>query len=136
MKVEMNDETIIREFIVATDQQLLDAYSTTVVGVVKATAQAVAHIKVSKKMQNPRTRRTEDLPGSGSGFVISTDGYLVTNNHVVEGANNIKVTFADGIERSAELIGRDPHTDIAVLKVYYGDLKALQFANSDLLEPG
>jgi S1-C subfamily serine protease len=132
----MNYETIIGKFIVADDQQLLDAYSSTVVGVVKTTAQAVAHIQVSKKMQNPRTRRMEERPGSGSGFVISTDGYLVTNNHVVEDAHAMKVTFADGIERNAELIGRDPHTDIAVLKVYDGDLKALQFANSDLLEPG
>jgi S1-C subfamily serine protease len=132
----MNFDTINTEFTTLHDQRLLDAYSSTVVAVVKTTSQAVAHIKVSKKMQNPRTRRMEEHPGSGSGFVISTDGYLVTNNHVVEDANAIKVTFGDGIERNAELIGRDPHTDIAILKVYDGDLKALQFANSDLLEPG
>ena len=132
----MNYETFKIDFITSNDQQLLDAYSSTVVAVVKSTAQAVAHIQVSKKMKDPRTGRFGELPGSGSGFVISTDGYLVTNNHVVEGANIIKVAFADGIERSAELAGRDPHTDIAVLKVYDGDLKVLQFANSEFVEPG
>lgn len=132
----MKNQTIYPEFIAANDKQLLDAYSDTVVGVVKTTAQAVAHVQVIKKLQNFRTKRLEERPGSGSGFVISTDGYLVTNNHVIEDATSIKVTFIDGVERNAELIGRDPHTDIAVLKVYDGDLKALQFANSDLLEPG
>jgi S1-C subfamily serine protease len=68
--------------------------------------------------------------------VISSDGYIVTNHHVVDGALSIKAAFADGMEFRAELIGLDPFSDIAVLKVYYGDLKPLQFANSDLLEPG
>ena len=121
---------------ITTDQQLLDAYSSTIVSVVKGAAQAVAHIQVRKNIQNKRTKRFEELPGSGSGFVISTDGFIVTNNHVIKDATSIKVTFADGIERSADLIGNDPHTDIAILKVYDGDLKPLQFANSDLLEPG
>lgn len=132
----MNPETYPTALIAATDQQLLDAYSSTVVGVVKTSAQAVAHIRVAKNIQHPRTQKRESASGSGSGFVISTDGYIVTNHHVVEGATSIKVSFADGVERSAELIGADPHTDIAVLKTYDGDLKALQFANSDLLEPG
>jgi S1-C subfamily serine protease len=68
--------------------------------------------------------------------VISTDGYMVTNHHVIENANNIRTSFADGLELTASLIGADPSTDIAVLKVYKEDLKPLQFANSDLLEPG
>ena len=128
-------ETPFTQFI-TTDQQLLDAYSNTIVNVVKGAAQAVAHIQVRKNIQNPKTKRLEETPGSGSGFVISTDGFIVTNNHVIEDTNSIKVTFADGIERSADLTGADPHTDIAILKVYDGDLKPLQFANSDLLEPG
>ncbi len=76
------------------------------------------------------------MPASGSGFVISTDGYMVTNHHVIENANKITASFADGLELTASLIGADPSTDIAVLKVYKEDLKPLQFANSDLLEPG
>lgn len=120
----------------ATDKQLLDAYSFTITGVVKHAAQAVVHINVVKKMKNPRTGKITDQPGSGSGFVISTDGYIVTNNHVIDDAGSIKISFADGLEMKAALTGTDPSTDIAILKVYDGDLKPLQFANSDELQPG
>lgn len=120
----------------STDEQLLDVYSSTVAGVVKSIAQAVVHVKVIKQLQNPRTKKIVENPGSGSGFIISSDGYIVTNNHVVEDAISIKAGFADGLELNATLIGTDPSTDIAVLKVYDGDLKALQFTNSDLLEAG
>jgi S1-C subfamily serine protease len=77
-----------------------------------------------------------EVPGAGSGFVISTDGYIVTNNHVVENATGISVAFADGSEFTADLTGTDPSTDIALLKIYEAGLKPLQFANSDLLMPG
>jgi S1-C subfamily serine protease len=120
----------------STDRNLLDAYSTTITAVVKNTAQAVAHVKVVKKVQDPRTGKKVEQPGIGSGFVISSDGYLVTNHHVIENADSIKVAFTDGIELIPTLIGADPSTDIAILKVYYADLNPLQFANSDLLEPG
>lgn len=118
------------------DDRLLDAYSSTIVEVVRKTSPAVAHIMVVKKMQDPRNGKTVEMPGAGSGFAISTDGYLVTNNHVVEDALSIKVAFADGLELNAELTGRDPSTDIAVIKIFEGELKPLQFANSALLEPG
>ena len=121
---------------VSSDKQLLDAYSTTVTGVVKHASHAVVHVRVAKKVQHPRTKKIEEQSGSGSGFVISTDGFIVTNNHVIEDAISIKTGFADGIESNATLIGADPSTDIAVLKVYDGELKPLQFADSDMLEPG
>jgi S1-C subfamily serine protease len=123
-------------FIAKTDQQLLDAYSSTVTGVVKNAAQGVVHIKVTKKVQDPRTKKIVEQPGSGSGFVISSDGFIITNNHVIEGSLSRTVGFADGTELVAELTGADPSTDIAVIKVYGGDLKPLQFTDSDLLEPG
>ena len=124
------------DYIASSDKQLLDAYSATVSGVVKSTAQAVVHIKVIKKIRQPRTQKIIEQAGAGSGFAISSDGFIVTNNHVIEDASSIKVAFADGLELDASLIGTDPSTDIAVLKVYDGDLKPLQFANSDLLEVG
>ncbi|MBP6794465.1 MAG: trypsin-like peptidase domain-containing protein [Saprospiraceae bacterium] len=123
-------------FTSSTDKQLLDAYSTTITGVVKQSAQAVVHIKVIKKIQDPRSKKVVDREGYGSGFVISTDGLIVTNNHVIEKAISIQVGFADGIESKASLVGTDPSSDIAILKVFDGDLKPLTFANSDLLEPG
>ena len=79
-------------------------------------------------------RRTSSL---GSGFVISEDGYVVTNNHVIEGADEIEVTFADGKTFPAELIGRDPDTDLAVLKITSAQkFTAVKFANSDEVEVG
>jgi len=124
------------QFTSSTDKQLLDAYSTTITGVVKQSAQAVVHIKVIKKLQDPRSKKIVDQEGYGSGFVISTDGLIVTNNHVIEKAISIQVGFADGMESKASLVGTDPSSDIAILKVFDGDLKPLTFANSDLLEPG
>jgi S1-C subfamily serine protease len=132
----MQQEIEHLSFIASSDRQLLDAYSTTITGVVRNAAQAVAHIHVVKKTKHPRTGKVVETPGSGSGFVISTDGYMVTNNHVIENALSIKASFADGVELNASLIGADPSTDIAILKVYKEDLKPLQFADSDLLEPG
>jgi S1-C subfamily serine protease len=123
-------------FLAVNDRQLLDAYSSTITGVVKNTSQAVVHIKVIKKVTNLQTRQPGEQFGSGSGFVISSDGFIVTNNHVIENATSIKASFADGLELNANLAGADPSTDIAVLKLYDGELKPLQFANSDFLEPG
>ena len=118
------------------DRQLLDVYSSTVTSVVKNTSNAVVHIGVIKKSSDQRSRNKSEHSAAGSGFVISSDGYIITNNHVIEDALSIKVAFASGDEFNASLTGADPSTDIAVLKVYGGDLKTLQFANSDLIEPG
>jgi len=132
----MQQKNIVLDFVASSDSQLLDAYSKTITSVVHHSAQAVAHIQVLKKMRDPRTGKINETPASGSGFVISTDGFLVTNHHVIENALSVKTSFADGNIFPAELIGTDPSTDMAILKVYDGDLKALQFADSDKLEPG
>jgi len=123
-------------FVAERDRQLLDAYSLTVTGVVKQAAQSVTHIKVEKKTVRARSKVAEEQQSAGSGFVISSDGLIVTNNHVIEGADSIKVAFADQSEFKADIIGADPATDIAVIKVYDGNLKPLKFGNSDILEPG
>jgi len=132
----MKEDNYDTRFIASSDRQLLDVYSTTVTGVVRHASQAVAHIKVLKKAIHPGTKKEITQEGQGSGFAISTDGYIVTNNHVIENAVSIKVAFADSVELNAALIGTDPSTDIAIIKVYDGQLKPLQFANSDLLETG
>ncbi len=118
------------------DTYLLDAYSSTVTGVVKRTSQAVVHIKIKKKTQDPNSRQKTEQVGSGSGFVISSDGYIVTNNHVIENADSVSVIFSDGLELEATIKGMDPSDDIAVIKVFDGDLYTLQFADSNLIEPG
>lgn len=78
--------------------------------------------------------------GTGSGFVIDTDGHIVTNNHVVEGAASILVTFVDGRIVEAELVGRDPGSDLAVIKVNPADLSMeldpVEFADSEQVQIG
>ncbi|MCX5908613.1 MAG: DegQ family serine endoprotease [Deltaproteobacteria bacterium] len=75
--------------------------------------------------------------GVGSGFVMSRDGYILTNNHVIEGADQIKVKFADGKEYDGKVVGRDPKTDLAVVKVDGAtDLHPLALGNSDELKVG
>jgi S1-C subfamily serine protease len=116
------------------DEALLDSYSRTITGVVGQVAEAVVHIQVQKQAED---RRPEKLaPASGSGFIISTDGFVVTNNHVIENAWDIRVSLADGRTVTAELKGADPSTDIAVLKIDISGLKALYFADSEALQPG
>lgn len=72
----------------------------------------------------------------GSGFFISKDGYIVTNNHVVEKANKVSVTLHDGKKMTATVVGTDPKTDLAVIKVEGNDYPYLKFGNSDSLEVG
>jgi S1-C subfamily serine protease len=76
--------------------------------------------------------------GSGSGFVYDKDGYIITNNHVVEDAQEIEVTLADGTTLPARVVGADPLTDLAVLKVEVpdGSLSPLELGDSSPLQPG
>jgi serine protease Do len=74
--------------------------------------------------------------GLGSGVIVSQDGYIVTNNHVVDGAKQVTVTLADGRELTARVVGRDPQTDIALVKISAKDLPAITFASSGKVEVG
>ncbi len=74
--------------------------------------------------------------GSGSGFIISPDGYLITNNHVVENATRVTVTMTDRRQFEATVVGRDPNTDVAVLKIDGNDLPTVEIGDSDALQVG
>ena len=84
---------------------------------------------------NPRTFNRE-ATGYGSGVIISSDGYIVTNNHVIDQSNSIEVTLNDGRVEKAEVIGRDPETDVAVIKIKVNDLPFLTFGNSADMQVG
>ena len=90
----MERQIKLTNLISSDDNNLLDTYSSIVTGVVKKTARAVAHLKIVKTIQDPRIKEKTAQIGSGSGFVISSDGYIVTNNHVIEDANIIIVVFS------------------------------------------
>jgi len=85
--------------------------------------------------QMPKVRQP-DREGLGSGVIISPDGYIATNNHVVDGADHVTVTLGDGRELKARVVGRDPQTDLAVVKVDAADLPAVIFASSAQVEVG
>jgi S1-C subfamily serine protease len=110
------------------DAPLLDAYSVAVSGVFARAAATVAHIDV--RMAH------DERGGSGSGFFISPDGYLVTNSHVVHDADSLRVQLADGRRLPAQLIGDDPETDLAVLRVLGNDFESLNLADSETVRPG
>lgn len=120
------------------DDSLLDAYSQTVTRVARTTSDAVVHLKVEKPA-NQRTntpRQPDNNSGTGSGFIISSDGYVVTNSHVVNGATRIEASLPDGRTFQAHTLGDDPATDVAVLKIDGDNLATLAFGESDRLQVG
>jgi Do/DeqQ family serine protease len=84
----------------------------------------------------PHGEGDQSYEGFGSGVIISSDGYVVTNNHVVEGAKEIEVTLNDKHTYTAEVIGRDPSTDLALIKIGAKDLPYISFGNSDMVRIG
>jgi S1-C subfamily serine protease len=113
------------------DEELLDAYSNAVVGVVEMVSPSVVHVQVRG------VRHGQAAQGSGSGTILSPDGLVLTNNHVVEGASAIDLSLADGRRIPARILGRDPDTDIAVLRAETRDsLPAARLGNSKRVRPG
>ena len=113
---------------------LLDAYSQAIVRAVESVAPSVVKIEVSKTRRGERGLR--GAGGSGSGFVISSDGLVLTNSHVVHGAESIGVVLPDGRRPDAVLVGEDPESDLAVLRVYAPNLDRVKFADSARLRVG
>lgn len=109
-----------------TDATLLDAYSQTVTDVVAKASPAVVKIEVAKGYRG----------GSGSGFVFTPNGYILTNSHVVNGARTVDVVLHDGRRFPAERVGDDPHTDLAVVRVKADGLPIIELGESKSLKPG
>jgi S1-C subfamily serine protease len=113
------------------DEELLDAYSSAVVSVVETVSPSVVHVQVRG------ARRGMIAQGSGSGTILSPDGIVLTNNHVVEGAATIELALTDSRRFAARVLGRDPDTDIAVLRADTSDrLPAARLGNSKKLKAG
>ena len=115
------------------DEALLDVYSQTVSGVVENARDSVVNIRVKHTGRNGRGQQGE---GSGSGFVITPDGYIVTNSHVVHEVSEMRVALADGRTYSATLAGDDPDSDLAVIRINAPDLEHVHFGNSGRLRVG
>ena len=111
--------------------EALDAYSKAVVGAVELVGPAVVSIYVGGDSADARERG-----GAGSGVVVTPDGYLLTNEHVVQRVEEARVTFVDGRSVSAVVVGRDPATDLAVLRAQTAALPYARLATSKLLRAG
>lgn len=96
---------------------LLDSYSTAVTSAVDRISPSVAHIEVHQKAGQTRSGEPRERQGGGSGFVFTPDGLILTNSHVVHDASRIAVTLADGRHMPATLIGEDPASDLAVIRL-------------------
>lgn len=116
------------------DAELLDAYSRTVTGVAESVKPAVVNIRVRHAGHERHPR--PDTGGSGSGFVIAPDGFVLTNSHVVHAADKIEVTLSDGRMFPAALVGDDPDTDLAVMRINAPNLVYARFGDSQSLRVG
>ncbi len=112
---------------------LLDAYSNAVVAAVDRVGPSVVHVDVSGHSHRPRDEKRR---GSGSGFVFTPDGLILTNSHVVSAARAIQVSFADGTSAQADLVGDDPDTDLALLRIDGNHLASAVLGNSRRLRVG
>jgi S1-C subfamily serine protease len=114
----------------ADDAGLLDAYSNAVSGAARVAAPAVVHLEVTQNTRQGARR------GSGSGFFFTPDGLLLTNSHVVHGGKEIQVSTGDGERYSADLVGDDPDSDLAVLRITVGVVPHIAFGKSGALQIG
>ena len=120
----------------ASDASLLDAYSNAVTSAVERIRPSVAHIAVHQAAGRARSGEPRERQGGGSGFVFTPDGLILTNSHVVHEAVRIAATLADGRHMPATLIGDDPASDLAVIRVDEPGLAAADLGDSQRLRVG
>src|SRR5215468_897346 len=130
---------LFSERTVDSDEALLDVYSQTVIGVAERVSPSVVNIEIRRqrnKGQVGRGRLPQEARGSGSGFIFTPDGFILTNSHVAHGAAGIEVTLADGRQYEAQPVGDDPDTDLAVIRINAPNLAPAALGESQKIRVG
>src|SRR5881227_3318230 len=138
-RLQVGDAQTARDHLVQADDDLMDAYSRAVITAAERVSPSVVYIEVhqpvrSRRGNAPRTPR--EARGSGSGFIFTPDGFILTNSHVVHGATKIEVTVSDGHKHQADLIGDDPDTDLAVIRINAPNLVPAQLGEAQKIRVG
>jgi S1-C subfamily serine protease len=131
---ESGERAASRHAPVPGDEELLDAYSRAVIGVVEEVGPAVVSIRLSREDGGDAGRQGGE--GSASGLLFAPDGFILTNNHVVQAAGEVEVTLTDGRSLRAQVAGADPATDLAVLRAGGQDLPVAALGDSEKLRAG
>ncbi|MGH9882637.1 MAG: S1C family serine protease [Pyrinomonadaceae bacterium] len=121
------------------DEDLTDAYSRAVINAAEKVSPSVVYIEVQHKTKERRAntpRVPREARGSGSGFIFTPDGFILTNSHVVHGALRIEVTLTDGRTAQADLIGDDPDTDLAVIRINAPNLVPAHLGDAQKIRVG
>lgn len=118
------------------DLEALDAYSQAVIRAVERVGPAVVSVNVQGRRPQRSSRQGSDLRGAGSGVIVASDGYVLTNSHVVRAMERIEIGLPDGRTLRATTVGDDPHSDLAVLRVPESGLPAAELGDSSLLRVG
>lgn len=121
------------------DDDALDAYSRAVISAAEKVSPSVVYIEIEQVVRSRRPnvpRVPQERRGSGSGFIFTPDGFILTNSHVVHDAKKIEVTLADGHKHQADLIGDDPDTDLAVIRINAPNLVPAQLGDAQRIRVG
>jgi S1-C subfamily serine protease len=121
------------------DDDVMDDYSRAVITAAEKVSPSVVYIEVEQRASNRRPnipRRPQERRGSGSGFIFTPDGFILTNSHVVHGAKKIEVTLADGHKHQADLTGDDRDTDLAVIRINAPNLVPAQLGEAQSIRVG
>src|SRR6266436_9650162 len=122
-----------------TDDDVMDAYSRAVISAAEKVSPSVVYVEVEQSVRSRRPnlpRIPQERRGSGSGFIFTPDGFILTNSHVVHGAKKIEVTLSDGHKHEADLIGDDPDTDLAVIRINAPNLVPAQLGDAQKIRVG